>query len=302
MCSINKQFRIIGLLALLLVVGIGLLAGCYNQKQESTSGGSTRQPESTAGLLIITGNGVEHQTKFTLAELKNMDEALVSECYSIVNNWPSKNFFVGKGVRVSHLLKKAGIKRDAQTIIVWAEDGYFAKFTREQLEEKRFYFPNLLEDSEEGAEDVPAILAWEHREGSNDLSMTESGKLRLLLGQKGLNDAVAPVCVKNVATIEVLCSPPGQWVPVQAEPAPGNVQQGTEVVLRHPQQDQVKIYYTIDGSIPNEKSLVYNPSTTYFQPDLIKPITVDRPLVIKARVVGFGKHDSQVATFAYDVE
>lgn len=301
MYSINRQLRIIGLFAFLMIVGVSLLAGCHSQNQAST-GHDTRQPESTPGFLTITGNGVEHQTKFSLTELKKMDEALVGECYSVVNNWPSKKFFVGKGVLLSHLLESAGIKRDAQTIIVWAADGYFATFTREQLDERRFYFPNLLEGSEEGAQEVPAILAWEHWEGSKDLSKAKSGKLRLLLGQKGLNDVVAPVCIKDVAVIEVLSSPPGQWDPVQAEPDPGKVKQGTEVVLKHTHQDQVKIYYTVDGSTPDEKSLVYNPSTTYFQPDLNKPITVDKSMIIKAKVIGFGKQDSQVATFAYDVE
>lgn len=301
MYSINRQLRIIGLFAFLMIVGVSLLAGCHSQNQTST-GHDTRQPESTSGFLTITGNGVGHQTKFSLTELKKMDEALVGECYSVVNNWPSKKFFVGKGVLLSHLLESAGIKRDAQTIIVWAADGYFATFTREQLDERRFYFPNLLEGSEEGAQEVSAILAWEHWEGSKDLSKAKSGKLRLLLGQKGLNDVVAPVCIKDVAVIEVLSSPPGQWDPVQAEPDPGKVKQGTEVVLKHPHQDQVKIYYTVDGSTPDEKSLVYNPSTTYFQPDLNKPITVDKSMIIKAKVIGFGKQDSQVATFAYDVE
>lgn len=295
------HLRIIGLLVFLLIVGLSLLIGCHSQNPESNSH-DTGQPESTPGLLTVTGTGVENQTKFTLTELKNMEDALASECYSTVNNWPSKKFFVGKGVKVSDLLKKAGIKNDAQTIIVWASDGYFATFTREQLDERRFYFPNLLEGSDEGAREVPAILAWEHREGSNDLSKAAGGKLCLLLGQKGLNDVVAPVYVKDVVTLEVLNSPPGQWSVVQAEPAPGKVKRGTEVVLSHSQLDQVKIYYTIDGSTPDEKSLVYNPSTTYFQPNLIKPITVDKSVIIKTRVIGFGKHNSQVATFAYDAE
>lgn len=284
------------LMVVLLVLGLSLLTGCNQEKQESG------QLESTPGFLVITGNGVEKQTKISLAELKEMKEATVGECYSLVNNWPTKKFAVGKGVKVTYLLEKAGIKNDAQTIIVWAGDGYNATFTREQLEEKRFYFPNLLNDSKAGAKEVPAILAWEHREGTNDLSKATGGDLCLLLGQKGLNDAAAPVGVKDVVNLEVLTTPCDQWSAVQAQPAPGKVKAGTKVVLEHPQQDAVKIYYTRDGSLPDENSCVYNPSTAYFQPDLTKPIEINESITIKTIVVGFGKNKSPVATFTYEVD
>lgn len=293
----KRQFTITKVLMVaLLVLGLSLLTGCNQEKQESG------QLESTPGFLTITGNGVEQQTKISLTELKDMKEATVGECYSVVNNWPSKKVAVGKGVKITHLLEKAGIKDDAQTIVVWAGDGYNATFTREQLEEKRFYFPNLMQDIKEGAEVVPAIIAWEHREGTNDLSKATDGDLCLLLGQKGLNDAVASVWVKDVVTLEVLTTPCNQWSAVQAQPAPGKVKTGTKVVLEHPQQDSVKIYYTLDGSLPDENSCVYNPSTTYFQPDLTKPIAVNESITIKAIVAGFGKNKSPVATFTYEVE
>lgn len=291
----NRQIREV-LVIVFLILGLSLLIGCNQPKQESG------QPQSIPGFLTITGNGVEKQTKISLAELQDMKEATVGECYSVVNNWPTKKFMVGKGVKITYLLEKAGIKNDAQTIIVWAGDGYNATFTREQLEEKRFYFPNLLQDSKAGAKEVPAILAWEHREGSNDLSKATGGDLCLLLGQKGLNDAVAPVLVKDVVTLEVLTTSGEHWSVVQAQPAPGKVKEGTKVVLEHPQQDAIKIYYTLDGSIPDENSSVYNPSTTYFQPDLTKPIEVNESVTINTVVVGFGKNKSPVATFTYEVE
>lgn len=295
----NRQNRIIKrIIVILLVLGLSLGTGCYSQKQAGTS----QEIDSRTDILTITGSGVEQETSFTISELKNLEDALVSACYSTVNNWPTKKFWVGKGIKVSYLLEKAGIKKGAQTVIVWAADGYNATFTRDQLEEKRYCFPNLKEDSEEGAVEVPAILAWEYWEGTDDLDKAASGNLRLLLGQAGLNDATAPVYVKDVVKIEVLTGAPGQWEAVQAKPVPGKVKPGTRIVLAHPEQDRVKIYYTIDGTTPDEKSFLYNPSTSYFQPDLIKPITVDEPVLIKAVVVGFGKNNSQVATFAYDVE
>lgn len=284
----------------LLFLSLNILVACQGQKPES--GGKIEKPDITPGFLTISGNGVKAPSRFTLAELKDMEEAQTSQCYSIVNNWPSKKYMVGRGIELSYLLKKAGIKDEAQTISFQAVDGYFAVFTRQQLEEKRFYYPKLMEGSEEEAQEVPAILAWEHREGSKDLSKASGGKLTLLLGQKGLNDVQAQVCVKDVAVIEVLTLPPGQWSTVQATPAPGRIKPGTEIVLHHSEQDQVKIYYTADGSSPSEKSLLYNPSTTYYQPELNKPLVVKQSVTIKAIAVGYGKNDSQIASFAYDVE
>lgn len=311
----NRQSRILIMLtAVLLVICLVMLTGCQGQKQGDPPAAAGRATESTGEptgetgetgsepAVTITGDGVGHEVKFTLTELKNMEEGSAAVCYSTVNNWPAKKFVVGKGVRVAYLLEKAGIKENAQRITFRAADGYNASLTREQLTEKRFCFPGLLQGSSEGAWEVPAILAWEYEEDTSDLSEATSGKLRLLLGQKWLNDVVTAAFVKGVSTIEVSAAQPGRWSEVQAGPAPGKVKRGTEIALSHPQQDLVKIYYTIDGSTPDEKSLVYNPSTTYFQPDLNKPIPVYKPVTIKTVVVGFGKHNSRVSTFKYDLE
>jgi len=63
--------------------------------------------------------------------------------------------------------------------------------------------------------------------------------------------------------------------------------------------DQVKLYYTLDGSDPTVNSNVYNPSTTYFQPDLIRPISVNGSGTLKAIAVGYGKYDSEVLNYDY---
>jgi len=308
----NRLLKTIGFAAVLLIACLSLITGCQDQKRETTpqtagiapgsTGLETGNPGGEPDMLTITGNGVERETKFTPDELKSMEDALAGACYSAVNNWPAKKFIVGKGVKLTHLLQKAGIKEDAQTIIFKAADGYNASFTREQLEEKRFCYPDLLKGSAEGAVEVPMILAWGYQEDTSNLSEAASGKLRLLFGQTGLNDAATAAFVKGVTTIEVLTTPPGQWGAVRAEPAPGKVKPGTGVVLSHPEQDLVKIYYTLDGSEPDAKSLLYNPSTSYFRPELNKPIQVNQTVTIKAIAIGFGKHNSQVAIFNYDVE
>ncbi|MDD3652577.1 MAG: chitobiase/beta-hexosaminidase C-terminal domain-containing protein [Desulfotomaculaceae bacterium] len=294
----HKLLKKTGLIAVWLAACLSLLTGCQGQKGDKPPDVTRSEP----GVLIITGNGVDQECRFTTEELKSMEEALAGACYSALNNWPAKKFIVGKGIKLTHLLQKAGIKEDAQTITVRAADGYSARFTMEQLEEKRFCFPNLIEDSPAEAVEVPMILAWEYQEDTTDLSKAASGKLRLIFGQTRLNEVVTAAFVKDVAVIEVSTAPPGQWSVVWAEPAPGKVKQGTEVILSHPEQDLVKIHYTVDGSDPDRESTVYNPSTTYFRPELNKPIPVDKPVTIKAIAIGFGKHSSQVATFKYDVE
>jgi len=297
------------MIGLLLV--LGWLAGCNHQSPVTPPNTRDRQPaasapsksglESTADTLMITSSGIKQPVVYNLQQLQEMEGGKSSACYSTLNNWPAKRFYVGKGVRISYLLKRAGVKPGAGKITVWAADGYCASFTRSQLEEQRYCFPGLMNGSEESAREVPAILAWESRAGSSNLSETDRGKLCLLFGQKGINDVTAAVFVKDVIRLEVVDANPGRWARVEAKPAPGMVKPGTLVYLEHPQTDGVKIYYSIDGSIPDEKSMVYNPSTSYYQPDLTRPIRLDKSVAIKAVAIGFGKNNSEVATFKYQV-
>lgn len=297
----NRRHKIIVIISAVLALALALLAlaaGCSDGKKSSKDNAAG----SATGALTITGDGVERPVRFTVDELKGLQDAVVSECYSTVNNVGTKNFFAGRGVRLSALLEKAGISDAARTVKVKGADGYTIILTREQLDQRRFYFPGLMEGSGSEAREALAILAWQHREGGTDLGQAGSGGLRLLMGQTGLNDVVVPAFVRDVALIEVSTSEAGRWEPVSAEPAPGRVGPGTAVVLSHPDLDAVKIYYTTDSSDPNEKSLIYNPSTTYFKPELNRSITVNQDLTIKAVAVGFGKNDSEAAVFEYHIQ
>lgn len=307
----NQKLTITKLTLLLcLILAAGWMTGCQQQTGNNdmtapateVSAGESKVKAYKPNYLTITGDGVEQPCSFSIDELKAMNEASSSECYSAVNNWPIKKFYVGKGVRVAELLSQAGFKRNAQTIIVRSADGYNITLTREQLEEKRYCFPRLMEGSEKEAREVPVILAWEYQEGTSDLTKAVSGQLSLFIGQIGLNDVTSAAFVKDVVAIEVLCSDPGQWQAVQAEPGKKIVKAGTEVLLMHPEQDRVKIYYTLDGSRPTVHSLLYNPSTSYYQPDLARPVQLDESTTIKAIAIGMGKKNSAVATFKYQLE
>jgi hypothetical protein len=289
----RKQRAAVILLAVLLVI-IALAPGCL--KQESSA---PNPAEFKSGTLTIRGKGVEKTLEYQAEELKSIEEARASESYSTVNNVGTKSFFRGEGIKLSYLLQAAGIRESAQSILIMGADGYTAVFTREQLEEPRFCFPGLAEGSEEEAREVPVLLSWKTQEGSKDFDLAARGSLCLLLGQTGLNNVVVPAFVKDVVLIDVSTEQPGQWDAIIAIPDPGQIKAGTDIVLSHPDMDAVKIYYTTDGSVPNEKSSIYNPSTSYFKPEMNQPIAIDQDTVIKAVAIGFGRNNSPIAVFEY---
>ena len=82
-----------------------------------------------------------------------------------------------------------------------------------------------------------------------------------------------------------------------AFPLPGSIAAGETVKLQHPDYGMVKLHYTLDGSEPTLLSTMYNPST--YQPELNRPIPISEPTVIKVLVSGYGKEDSEIATFEF---
>lgn len=74
-----------------------------------------------------------------------------------------------------------------------------------------------------------------------------------------------------------------------ASPVAGAVQAGSFVEIESP--DGGVIYYTIDGTVPNEKSLVYN-----------GPISISAAVTIKALAVVPGKDPSQVLSAEYTIK
>ena len=56
--------------------------------------------------LEITGKGVTNPVTFTREELEKMEQH--QELYSCINTWPTKKWYVGKGVRLWDLLKSRG--------------------------------------------------------------------------------------------------------------------------------------------------------------------------------------------------
>jgi len=254
--------------------------------------GSAAADENT--VLSISGEGMTQDLFLSLADLKSLKKGYVEECYSTVNNWPVKKFAVGKGVDLTYLLKHGGIKDTAELIRIEAADGYFAQLTRKQLFGTRYCYPNLLKGNTTGGEEVKPMLAWAYQNGTKTISAAEEGDLRFLIGQQGLSDVNTAPSVQKVTKIIVSTGDPGRW-----EAATAVWNEGL-LTLSHPAMDQVKLHYTLDGTEPTVDSPVYNPSTSYFQPDLIHPLSVKAPGKIKVKAVGYGKRDSEVTIYAYE--
>ena len=84
-------------------------------------------------------------------------------------------------------------------------------------------------------------------------------------------------------------SNPGRVSAVQVEPKAGAVVRGTRVALSTADQG-AEIYYTLDGSVPTEKSSRYT-----------APIEITADVTIRAAAVKPGMENSQTAAFAYTI-
>ena len=240
---------------------------------------------------VLTISGASSALYFSLRDLKDMEDGYTEEVYSTLNNWPTKSFAAAKGIDLSYLLSKAGIKSSSGTITVESADGYKATFTHEQLLGAAYRYPNLQTGSAQGAAAVKPVLAWEFRSDTTELSETREDALRLVIGQTGLSNVNTVAMVKQTAVITVSPEAPGRWT------QPGFSFEDGLLTIAHEFLDQVKIYYTTDGSNPNINSAVYNPSTTYFQPHLIQPLSISSPVTVKAFAVGNGRFDSEIAVW-----
>ncbi len=278
---------------------------------------SGQQPGDGDVALTITGDGVTTPKEFTQLQLEEMRQ--YQNVYSCINTWPSKKWYVGKGVSLRELLDMAGMKGSARQINFIAKDGYSQTLTvQELLKDKRYRFPNFksgsgadghIPGSSSGAVEVEPILALVSAEGTEDPgNMNDVNALLLMLGQRAVTEQTGPLFVKRVTKIEVLTSTPEKWDEPTAEPAGGTVPAGTKVVLSSQNNEQDKAYYTTDGSTPNLDSPMYNliaqqwwSSREDVLAEINRPIELTKDTTIKAITIGAGKSNSKEVTFTYKV-
>jgi hypothetical protein len=293
-----KKYLAICLVFLFCVL---LTAGCNGggEPREKNSGAESGQAGDQ--VVVITGDGVSKETRLTLEEMLELPGARVEHVYSTINNWPAPKKYAAKGVKVAALLEAAGVKAEAKGITVKGKDGFQWSFTRDQLlDTPRYYYPEVQSGDPSGAVPVEPIIAYAYKENSDNPSEAGTDDLCLIMPQANVREQTNHTFVKGVSEIQVVLEDPGKWEKAGVFPGAGAIAAGDTVKLQHKDIGKVKMYYTLDGSIPTETSTLYNPST--YQPELNKPIRIDRDTTIKVLVRGFGKHDSDIAEFHYRIK
>jgi len=241
-------------------------------------------------ILTITGDGVKSETYWSMAEVKALG-AYGTTSYSAVNNWPTRKTYYANGVELGRLLNAAGLTASYGTITVTASDGVYMRLTFDQALGYLWSYPNIASESSSGAFSVPAMMAWTcYEEGR---SGGESSSLRLVIGQRGTADVNTSAWISDVIEIEVSTTGYYAWGEPSPSLQPGQVPAGSELTFYHDSIDRVKLYYTTDGSYPTYSSRVYNPSTTYYQPQLTVPIPIDGDMTVRVLVSGWGRPDAE---------
>jgi len=273
-----------------------------------------------SNTLEITGDGVTNPITFTREQLERMKQH--QEVYSCINTWPTKKWYVGKGVKLWDLLLKAGIKEDEAKLITFTStDSYTVTLTvKELFHDRRYRFPYFkngedgdghLPGSAKEAVEVEPLIALVSVEGSdNPKYMNDMNTFLLMLGQRAVTEQTGNLFVKYLSKIEVSTAEPEQWDAPQANPAGGTVPKGTMVTLSNLHNDDDKIYYTTDGSDPTFNSPMYNWIASRWwsaRADVLGKINrpigpINENTIIKAITIGPGKSDSGVMTFNYYVD
>ncbi len=268
-------------------------------------------------VLEITGDGVTTAKKFSLSQLEEMHQ--YQNVYSSINTWPSKRWYVGRGVSMRDLLDAAGMKGSARQVRFYSSDGYYLTLTvQELLRDSRYCFPNFMTGDvaghipgdASGAVEAEAILALRSADGTDKPSyMNDSNGLLLMLGQRAVTEQTGPMFVKYINKIEVSTSSPGRWDAPRADPDSGMVPAGALITLTNNNMDQDKIHYTTDGSAPTINSPMYNWIAKRWWPsrggetvaEINHPIKLTKDTTIRAVTIGPGKSDSNVVEFVYKV-
>ena len=267
--------------------------------------------------LEITGDGVTAPLTLTLAQLQEAPQ--YEHTYSVINTFPTKQWYVARGVKLRDLLDAAGITPEAKLLRFVSNDGYEVTLTvKELLQDKRYYYPYLKDNhpsdgsvpgSSREAREVEPILALVSAEGEDDpAAMNGRDALLLVIGQRDVTEQTNNLFLKYVSRLEVLTEEPLQWDAPKADIDSGEVPAGTAVKLSNRKGDVDKIYYTTDGSEPTVHSAMYNKISSRWLLqregwELINlPIEVNEDVVIKAITIGPGRADSEVVTFTYQAD
>lgn len=266
---------------------------------------STKGPilteEQKALTITVKGDGIDGDRDFTFEEIASIPNCGFEHIYSTVNTWPTPKFYAAKGLKVHSILKATGVLDTAKIITFRSPDGYNISFTREQLlDTPRYFYPNVKEGSSDGAEFVYPIIAYEYKEGSDDMTEIKPDVPCLIIGQTNPSEQTNPTFIVDISEIIVSNQEPEAWEPASTFPKEGKIAAGETVKLQHKHIGLVKLHYTLDGTDPTELSPIYNISN--YRPELNTPITIKEDTVIKVLTTGYGKKNSEIATFTFDAQ
>lgn len=277
-------------------------------------------PEALAvsDSLEITGEGVKNPMTLTLDDLQQMKQH--ENLYSCINTWPTKKWYVGRGVLLKDLLERAQVTDGATVLRFSSNDGYTVSMTLAELfKDKRYRFPHFKSGRDSDGHlsgnpgdkvEVEPIVGLITVEGSDNPDyMNDLNSLLLMMGQRTVTEQTGNLFVKYLSKIEVLTTKPEKWDPPRANPGGGAVPPGTMVALSNMNSDDDKIHYTKDGSTPTMYSPVYNWIASRWwaaRADVLGRINhplgpINEDTVIKAITIGPGKLNSEVVTFSYRV-
>ncbi|WP_027399052.1 S-layer homology domain-containing protein [Anaerovorax odorimutans] len=271
---------------------------------DSGDSGNPGNPDDPTGptVLTIKGNGVKNEVSFSLSQLEAMSQE--KTVFSVTSDLPEDLKVAAKGVLLTDLLDKAGLKSQAKMISFKATDGYTADFTVDELlNQSRYVFP--------GKERVGALVALERAERTSNFNNLSTDETPVLcFGQRAETDQTLFSFVKYLKTITVTTDSPKQWdeptakittkdSETKVETKGGQVESQSKVYLEC--DSGGKIYYTTDGSTPDLNSTIFNPHGCGADVGKYDPIVTNNNTTVKAMVVGRGKTNSDVITYEFTV-
>ena len=238
--------------------------------------------------------------------------------YSGYNTYPSFSEKLDRtGISVDRIIEEgmsaANKELDRNTVITFTgNDGYSTKITAGQLFADRYYYPN----AEAGTDSKGGSVKAEAYEGKKIVpSIIETGNNNsLLFGQTEPNEQNFAECVDGMLTIgqisiDTIAKPEKCESVTETVPAgDSTVTAGQTIKLPFPAEENKrdKICYIVDPEeeeSPGLASGFYNYSAYRYSEQLANPPVLTKPgkHVIKVKTVGYGKLDSDVTTFTYNV-
>lgn len=238
--------------------------------------------------------------------------------YSGYNTYPSFSEKLDRtGISVDRIIEEgmsaANKELDRNTVITFTgNDGYSTKITAGQLFADRYYYPN----AEAGTDSKGGSVKAEAYEGKKIVpSIIETGNNNsLLFGQTEPNEQNFAECVDGMLTIgqisiDTSAKPEKCQSVTETVPAgDSTVTAGQTIKLPFPAEENKrdKICYIVDPAeeeSPGLASGFYNYSAYRYSEQLANPPVLTKPgkHVIKVKTVGYGKLDSDVTTFTYNV-